>query len=95
MKEYAKGFYKSQAWKQTRLAFYKEKKGLCEECLKQGIVKAGVIVHHKIHITQENINNTTVTLDKNNLELLCRDCHGKKHGKDRRYRVDNNGNVII
>lgn len=93
MKEYAKGFYKSQAWKKCRDAYTKKVGGLCEECLKNGMYKPGEIVHHKIHLTPFNIHDTSITLNFDNLELLCRDHHAAMHSKPKRYRVDELGNV--
>ena len=96
MKEYAESFYKSQAWKNTRAAYAKSKGGLCENCLSKGIYKSGEIVHHKIHLTPENISDPSVSLNWNNLELLCRDCHAFMHDrKKRRYKLDEMGRVII
>ena len=37
------------------------------------------IVHHKIALTPENINDPNITLNWENLELLCQDCHNKEH----------------
>lgn len=67
--------------------------GLCECCLKAGIIKAGVIVHHKVHLTPDNIDNPEVALNPDNLMLVCRDCHAKLHGKTKRYKVDAMGRV--
>lgn len=43
------------------------------------MIKPGVIVHHKIHLTPENIYDRNIALSWDNLELLCRDCHDKEH----------------
>lgn len=53
-----------------------------------------MIVHHKIHITPENITDPSITLDFNNMELLCRDCHALAHTRGKRYKVDELGRVI-
>lgn len=81
-KEYAQHFYNSRAWKNCQRAYKKSVGGLCERCKKEGIIKAGVMVHHKEHITPENINDPTITLDWSNLELLCRECHALEHEAD-------------
>ena len=94
MKEYAKWFYLSQVWKDTRDNYVRSVGGLCEECLKDGIVTAGVIVHHKIHITPENIHDENITLSHDNLKLVCRDCHAKEHRNKKRYSVDELGRII-
>ena len=63
MKEYAERFYSSKAWKECRKAYRKKVGGLCERCLKEGRISAGVIVHHKIYVTPENINRPDIILD--------------------------------
>ena len=94
MQEYAERFYKSKTWQSCRLAYAKSVGGLCEECLKQGRYNAGVIVHHKVHINPENIEVPEITMNFENLELLCRDCHAAQHGKrQKRYKVDDFGVV--
>lgn len=95
MKEYATAFYSSKAWKETRRAYRKSVGGLCEICLKKGIYRPGEIVHHKIHLTPENITDPAVALNWNNLQLVCRDCHAELHGDTRRYKVDELGRVIF
>ncbi len=103
-KEYAKAFYRSQAWKNTRTAYYKSQRGMCERCMSELAsgqrtlheVNAGVIVHHKKHINPNNINDPHITLSFDNLELLCEEHHNKEHKSKykKRYRFDDYGNTI-
>lgn len=79
-KDYAKSFYSSKRWQSCRNEYAKKKHHLCENCLRQGIFKAGEIVHHKIEITPITINQPEIALNHDNLELLCRECHTKVHG---------------
>ena len=95
MKEFAKRFYKSKEWRETRHAYSKSVGGLCENCLRRGLYRPGEIVHHKEKLSPENINNPDVTLSWDNLELLCRDCHAKVHGSAKRYKVDRMGRIKI
>ena len=96
MQEYAAKFYKSKAWQACRLNYAKSVGGLCEQCLKAGLYNPGVIVHHKIHITPANIQIPEITMNFDNLELLCRDCHAAMHSSNvKRYIVDENGNVTV
>lgn len=67
-------FYKSKAWHKCRASYIKSVHGLCERC-----EKPGHIVHHKIHLNKNNINNPEITLNHNNLEYLCLECHNKHH----------------
>lgn len=74
MKDYAKKFYKSKEWKKCRDSYFKYKLGICERCGANGD-----IVHHKNYIHPGNINNPEVTLNWENLEVLCQKCHNKEH----------------
>ena len=96
MKEYAKDFYKSAAWKRARQTVIKRANGLCERCRAAGLYRPGVIVHHKDYITPENIHNPGVTLSLDNLEYLCEDCHNKEHKAkpNNRYRFDSDGKLL-
>lgn len=95
MKEFAKRFYKSKAWQSTRLAYLKSVGGLCERCLKKGLYVPAEIVHHKIYIDEQTINDPSVTLSWSNLEAVCRNCHEDEHYTGtKRYKVDEFGRVI-
>jgi hypothetical protein len=99
MKDWNQWFYTSQVWVDCRAAYKKSKKGLCERCLKEGIITPGKIVHHKIHLTPENIHDPNYTLNWDNLELLCHRHHDEEHEADRvkrrkrRYEVNEYGQV--
>jgi len=94
MKDFAAQFYKSKAWKDCRSAFMRFRGGLCERCLASGIYSSGEIVHHKTHLTPENISDPEIALGFDNLELLCRQCHGDMHRTiKRRYHIDEDGRV--
>lgn len=81
-KEFAKGFYKSTAWIKCKQAYIKSVHGLCERC-----EKPGYIVHHKKHITPNNINDSNITLNWDNLEYLCLDCHNEEHRFNREKKA--------
>ena len=96
MKDFAKEFYNSKAWKDTRESYKRFRGGLCEICYAEGIVKAGEIVHHKTPLTPENISDINIALGFDNLQLVCRECHAKEHERrQRRYRLDELGRVIF
>lgn len=87
-------FYSSPAWKRCRAALVKERGGLCELCLKRGIYTPGKIVHHKVELTAENINDINITLNHDNLLLVCQECHNAIHLEGKRpYKVDASGNL--
>jgi len=97
MKDFAKAFYKSKEWEKCRAGYIKYVGGLCERCFKNGSIVPGVIVHHKCYLSPENILDPSVTLNYDNLELLCIDCHNKEHISKRpqRYTIAPDGKVIF
>ena len=74
MRAFAKDFYESAAWRQTREYILKRDAGLCVHC-----GEPGVIVHHKIELTPRNIDDPMITLNEENLETVCRTCHAIIH----------------
>ncbi len=96
MKEYAKHFYSSKAWKTIRENVKKRDRYLCVDCFKAGRYVPAEEVHHIVEITPENINDPSITLNEKNLVSLCKECHKKRHGsRQRRYITDEYGRVII
>lgn len=95
-REFARKFYNSRAWKETRENYRRSVGGLCERCLAKGLYRPAEIIHHKIHLTPSNISNPDVALSWDNLEALCRDCHAEIHEpRARRYKLDEMGRVIF
>lgn len=95
-----KVFYNSKAWKDTRRNYKQSVGGLCEECLKKGIITPAEIVHHKVPLTEENVQDLNLSLGWCNLQALCRQCHANVHEElkgrpPKRYRIDEHGRVVI
>ena len=90
-----KQFYNSIAWQNCREAYKKKVGGLCEECLKIGLIVPCDEVHHKKRLTIHNINNPSITLNPDNLQALCKKHHEQKHRRRRvrRYLIDEYGRV--
>lgn len=79
-KEFARSFYSSSKWNKCRKAYIENRMmidgGMCEECHEQ----VGYILHHKVMLDESNINDATVSLNHENLEYVCKDCHDKFEG---------------
>lgn len=75
-REFSRSFYKSKEWKKIREIIFKKYYGLCVIC-----GKPGKEVHHKVFLTPENISDYDIALGEDNLILLCKECHYKKHAK--------------
>lgn len=88
-------FYDSKQWHDCRKAYWRYKHGLCENCLKKGIYRPAKVVHHKVHVTAETVDNPQVTLSFDNLQLLCQDCHAEAHRNlGHRFVCDDDGNIL-
>ena len=99
MREFAKGFYNGTAWIRCRDDFINKRiaidGGLCQRCHD----KIGLIVHHLIELTPDNIHDPDISLNHRQLEYVCLDCHNRIHGRfviadERRAVFDEDGNVI-
>ena len=100
-KEFARDFYDGKEWRHCRKSFIAMRKkidgGMCQRCSE----RLGYIVHHKIPLTPENINDVSISLNHDNLEYVCKPCHDREKGhflyreeKPRRYGFDSDGNPI-
>lgn len=83
-------FYKSDAWKLAREIKIRSVNGRCERC--GGI---GQEVHHRNRLTVENAEDASISVNPENLELLCRECHNKEHKRfSKGILFDDEGNLI-
>lgn len=83
-------FYKSPAWLAARELKILSVNGLCERC-----GQIGIEVHHKERLTVENVNDSSISLNQDNLELLCKECHNQEHERfSNKVRFDKDGNLL-
>lgn len=84
-------FYHSKAWINCRNSFMDAVNYICNRC-----GSPAAICHHKEYITINNINNPDITLNWDNLEPLCLDCHNKEHFKqDDGYFFNEDGDIYF
>lgn len=94
-------FYVSWIWRKCRRAFAESKGNLCERCLKRGIIEPGskdrpLEVHHKTPLTADNVQDPEISLNWEQLELLCKTCHDEeRERKTKRWKIDKNGKVVV
>ena len=99
-REFAKAFYNSEAWTTCKRRYIqlmpRYMRGLCEKCYADGKHIKGQELHHKVWLTPNNIHDSNVTLNHDNLILLCRDCHREAHGdrKPSQYVFNDQGELI-
>lgn len=92
-REFALAFYKSKAWVQCRIGYMLSQNYICERC-----GDTAKICHHKEHLTPANINDPYITLNWDNLESVCQECHNLEHHKTKATVTgtvfDSNGNLV-
>ena len=91
-KDYATVFYGSKKWKELRKQVAEESFYICSICGKPTYSNQG-IVHHKIPVTEENIDNPAITLNKNNLMYVCRNCHEALHKQTDKRKPYSTSNI--
>lgn len=82
-----KAFYNSKQWllfrEQYILKHVEENKGIiCKTCNKHIIDRGDVQLHHSpTELTEDNYKDVTISLNEDNIELICRSCHNKEHNR--------------
>lgn len=74
-------FYDSHEWKKIRKVVLSRDLGLCIMCKNEGVISYADIVHHIVELKEDS----SKSLDINNLISLCNGCHNKIHSK---YKVN-------
>jgi 5-methylcytosine-specific restriction endonuclease McrA len=102
-------FYNSKLWKQVRQSVWIKQNLLCAICgkpvyvdgiseyLPKGQRRTG-IVHHKIWLDNNNIEDDNITINEDNLIGVCKECHENIHHANMSCRkdmqFDEEGNII-
>lgn len=73
-KGWAQGFYHSSLWRKQREYILKRDNYLCTEI---GCHRVATEVHHIEELTEQNVNDPSISLNENNLRSLCHDCHSR------------------
>lgn len=79
-------FYRSEEWESLLQLLKQERVNdneeiICEYCGKPIIKKFDCIGHHKIKLTEENVNNAEISLNPDNIAFVHHRCHNLIHEK--------------
>lgn len=79
-------FYHTKQWRKFRevvIGQELEEKGeiICSECGKPILERKDLIVHHKQRLSDENVGDASISLNRDNVEFLHRQCHEREHGR--------------
>lgn len=80
----AKFYSKDKRWKLLRQTAIIKSGKICKRCGKLIIAVGDCEVDHIIEITPENFKDESVTLNLDNLQVLCHNCHTFKTTIDKR-----------
>lgn len=102
-------FYQTKVWKQQRQYIWLKQNCLCARC-NRAVYVNGIskwipkekrlkgIVHHKEYLTDINFNDDSISLNEDNLEGLCIDCHNHIHFSSNILKeglqFDDEGNLV-
>lgn len=86
-------FYKSKEWENLRLQLMQERTNergelLCEYCGQPINKKYDCIGHHVIELTEENVNDFNISLNKDNIRLIHFRCHNLIHKRFEGFRQE-------
>ena len=71
---FSKPFYNSPEWQKVRQAVLMRDRFLCVKC-----GRPAEEVHHKTHLSPNNIGDPRITMNMENLISLCKNCHFEEH----------------
>lgn len=77
--DFAIQFYNSKAWRDLRELLIIERGGKCERSGKVFTDTSKLIGHHKIELTPQNINDPSISLNPDKIEIISIDEHNKEH----------------
>ena len=87
-------FYNSKPWKTLRQEIRNEKKMRCDMCHR--LIKGKSICDHRIEVTPDNYQDESITLNKDNIDLLHIECHNTKtFGSPINYNVEERKEVNL
>lgn len=77
-------FYRSKEWERLRIVLMDERADkdgtiFCAACGKPIVRRYDCIAHHKTELTEENVDDVSIALNPENIELICFRCHNKEH----------------
>lgn len=78
-------FYRSREWTDFRQIIITDRLvngfTICEYCGKPIVRAYDLILHHKIHLTEENYIDASISLNPDNIQIVHHKCHNLIHNK--------------
>lgn len=75
-------FYTSKDWRDFRMNLIRQRGCVCARCGQTFEDLSRLIGHHSpVELTIDNVHDPAVSLNPNNIEILCLDCHNQEHNR--------------
>ena len=84
-------FYCSKAWRDLSFRLKIERGGKCERTGEVFADMSQLIAHHKIELTEDNVDDPNISLNPNNIEIISFNEHNKEH---RRFGYKQNVYIV-
>jgi hypothetical protein len=72
-------FYCLKPWKDLSYSLKIKANGKCAKCGETILDFSQLIGHHKIDLTEDNVNDVNISLNPELIEVICLSCHNKQH----------------
>ena len=76
-----RSFYTSDRWQKFRATIIADRGPVCAKCGKIIVNPLDCELDHINELSPENVNDVTVSLNSENIQILCHACHDKKHNR--------------
>ena len=83
-------FYCSKVWRDLSYSLKVKANGKCSRCGEVFLDFSKLIGHHTIELNEGNVDDPSISLNPELIEIICHDCHNKEH-----RRFGNKQNVYI
>ena len=85
-------FYTSKTWLDLTYMLKVKCGGKCKRCGDRPLRFSSLIGHHcNIELTEENVDDPNISLNPDNIEIICQKCHNKEH---RRFGYKQNVYIV-
>ena len=74
-------FYNSRIWRNFSKLLKIQNNYMCDKCNNVVLSTKKLISHHKIELTEDNVDDDNISLNKNNIDIICYDCHNRVHNR--------------
>jgi hypothetical protein len=74
-----RSFYASETWIKFRLAIIAERGPVCQKCKRVIGNSIDCTLHHAKELTPENVADASLSLNPENVLVVCHDCHNQIH----------------